>query len=106
MPEDSKTVIVTGGASGIGYAFAEHLARASHRIVIADLRGAEEAAGRLRATGHQALGVRADIVSEADLANLTQCAQTAFGGIDALVNNAGLFTTLALKPFEQITGQE
>jgi NAD(P)-dependent dehydrogenase (short-subunit alcohol dehydrogenase family) len=106
MPESAKTVIITGGASGIGYAFAEHLARASHRIVIADLRGAEEAAERLRATGHQALGVRADVVSEADLANLTQCAQTAFGGIDALVNNAGLFTTLALKPFEQITGQE
>jgi len=106
MPESAKTVIITGGASGIGYAFAEHLARAAHRIVIADLRGAEEAGERLRTAGHQALGVRADVVNEADLANLTQAAHAAFGGIDALVNNAGLFTTLALKPFEQITAQE
>lgn len=106
MPEHSKTVIVTGGASGIGYAFAEHLARASHRIVIADLRAAEEAATRLRSSGHKALGIRVDVVSESDVANMARAAQIEFGGIDALVNNAGLFTTLALKPFEQITGPE
>jgi NAD(P)-dependent dehydrogenase (short-subunit alcohol dehydrogenase family) len=106
MPESSKTVIVTGGASGIGFAFAEHLARASHSVVIADLRGAEEAASRLRSTGHKALGIRADVVSEGDVANMARAAQNEFGGIDALVNNAGLFTTLALKPCEQITAQE
>jgi NAD(P)-dependent dehydrogenase (short-subunit alcohol dehydrogenase family) len=106
MPESAKTVIITGGASGIGYAFAEHLAQAAHRIVIADLRGAEDAAARLQAAGHKALGVQADVVNEADLARMTQAAQATFGGIDALVNNAGLFTTLALKPFEQITSQE
>jgi NAD(P)-dependent dehydrogenase (short-subunit alcohol dehydrogenase family) len=106
MPESCKTVIVTGGASGIGFAFAEHLARASHRVVIADLRGAEEAAGRLRSSGHKALGIRADVVSEGDVASMARAAQNEFGGIDALVNNAGLFTTLALKPCEQITTQE
>lgn len=106
MTESAKTVVITGGASGIGYAFAEYLAQASHRIVIADLRGAEEAAIRLRASGHEALGVQADVVNEADLANMTQAAQATFGGIDALINNAGLFTTLALKPLEQITSQE
>jgi NAD(P)-dependent dehydrogenase (short-subunit alcohol dehydrogenase family) len=106
MPEHAKTVIITGGARGIGHAFAAHLAQASHRIVIADLNGAEEAAQRLRTAGHEAVGVRADVVREEDLANLVQVAKTTFGGIDALVNNAGLFTTLALKPFEQITSQE
>jgi len=106
MPESSKTVIVTGGASGIGFAFAEHLARASHRVVIADLRGAEEAASRLRSSGYKALGIRADVVSEGDVANMARAAHNEFGGIDALVNNAGLFTTLALKPCEQITAQE
>jgi NAD(P)-dependent dehydrogenase (short-subunit alcohol dehydrogenase family) len=106
MSEQAKTIIITGGASGIGYAFAEHLAQAGHRIVIADLRGAEEAADRLKTAGHQALGVRADVVNEADVAHMAEAAATEFGGIDGLVNNAGLFTTLALKPFEQITSQE
>lgn len=106
MSEPTKTIIITGGASGIGYAFAEHLARAGHRIVIADLRGAEEAADRLKTAGHQALGVKVDVVSEADVARMADAATAEFGGIDGLVNNAGLFTTLALKPFEQITNQE
>jgi NAD(P)-dependent dehydrogenase (short-subunit alcohol dehydrogenase family) len=105
-PEAPKIVIVTGGASGIGYAFCKHLAQLGHRIVIADLKGAEEAAGRLSESGHQAVGVRTDVVSEADVAAMAEAAQVAFGGIDALVNNAGLFTTLALKPFEQLSNAE
>jgi len=43
-PELPKRLIVTGGASGIGYAFSEHFAQLGHRVVIADLRCAEEAA--------------------------------------------------------------
>jgi NAD(P)-dependent dehydrogenase (short-subunit alcohol dehydrogenase family) len=105
-PETPKTIIVTGGASGIGYAFCEHLAQIGHRMVIADLRGADEAAGRLRAAGHQAIGVKADVVSEEDVAAMAQAAQAEFGGIDGLVNNAGLFTTLTLKPFDQISNEE
>lgn len=104
--EQSKTLIVTGGASGIGYAFCEHLARIGHRVVIADLRGANEAAGRLRAGGATVIGVEADVVSESDAAAMADAAIAQFGGIDGLVNNAGLFSTLALKPFEQITNAE
>ncbi len=105
-PDQPKSIIVTGGASGIGYAFCEHLAQLGHRIVIADLRGADEAAARLREAGHRAIGVQADVVSEQDAAAMAEAAVAEFGGIDGLVNNAGLFTTLALKPFDQITNQE
>jgi len=104
--ETPKTILITGGASGIGYAFCEHLARLGHRLVVADLRGAEEAAARIRAEGLQATGITADVVSEADAQRMVSEAQRVFGGLDALVNNAGLFTTLALKPFEQITREE
>lgn len=106
IAETPKTILITGGASGIGYAFCEHLATLGHRVVVADLRGADEAAERLRAAGHQAIGVVVDVVSEADAAGMVAAAERAFGGVDALVNNAGLFTTLALKPFEEITRQE
>jgi len=60
--EQPKTIIVTGGASGIGYAFCEHLGQLGHQIVIADLRGAEEAAARLRGSGTKAIGLKADVV--------------------------------------------
>ncbi len=106
MSETSMVIIVTGGASGIGYSFTEDLARAGHRLVIADLRGAQEAAERIRAQGWQAVGVTVDVTSEDDAARMAAAATEAFGGIDVLVNNAGLFTTLALKPFEQISNQE
>lgn len=106
MSEQTKTIVITGGASGIGYAFADHLAQCGHRIVIADLRDADAAASRLRAAGYEALGVQVDVVSEEDVARMAETAQAEFGGIDALVNNAGLFTTLALKPFDQITNKE
>jgi NAD(P)-dependent dehydrogenase (short-subunit alcohol dehydrogenase family) len=105
-PETPKTIIVTGGASGIGYAFCEHLTKLGHNIVIADLRGADDAAAKLREAGYKAIGVKADVTSERDVAAMADSTVKEFGGIDVLVNNAGLFTTLALKPFEQITNAE
>lgn len=105
-PEQPKTIIVTGAASGIGYAFCEHLGQLGHRVVIGDLRGAEEAAARLRGSGAQAIGVTADVVNEEEVSAMVLAAQQEFGGVDGLVNNAGLFTTLALKPFDQISNQE
>jgi NAD(P)-dependent dehydrogenase (short-subunit alcohol dehydrogenase family) len=105
-PEIPKTIIVTGGASGIGYAFCEHLADLGHNIAVADLRGADEAAAKLRKAGYKAIGVKADVTSELDVAAMADSTVKEFGGIDVLVNNAGLFTTLALKPFDQITNAE
>ena len=105
-PEIPKIIIVTGGASGIGYAFCEHLAEIGHSILIADLQGAKEAAAKLRETGYKAIGVEADVTSEHDVAAMADATLKEFGGIDVLVNNAGLFTTLALKPFDQITNAE
>jgi NAD(P)-dependent dehydrogenase (short-subunit alcohol dehydrogenase family) len=105
-PEIPKIIIVTGGASGIGYAFCEHLAEIGHRILIADLQGAKEAAAKLREAGYKVIGVKADVTNEQDVAEMADASLKEFGGIDVLVNNAGLFTTLALKPFDQITNTE
>lgn len=106
MTEQSKVIIITGGASGIGHAFVEHLAQAGHRIVIADLHGAEEAAGLLRKRGLSVIGVIADVANAEQIAAMVDAARKEYGGVDVLINNAGLFTSLKLKPFDQITAQE
>lgn len=98
--------IVTGGASGIGYAFSTCLADAGYAVVIADLRGAEDAAQGLADNGLSAHGVQTDVTAVADTERMVAEAADRFGGVDVLVNNAGLFTTLSLKPVDQIEREE
>jgi NAD(P)-dependent dehydrogenase (short-subunit alcohol dehydrogenase family) len=98
----SAVAIVTGGAMGIGYAIADELGRRGARLVIADRAGAGEAASRLAANGHAALGVAVDVASEASVMAMAKAAEDRFGGVDILVNNAGIFSTLIPKPFDQI----
>ena len=101
-----KVAIVTGGAKGIGFAVADDLARRGAAVLVADLDGAEAAAARLRAAGHRAAGLRLDVASEADTAALAEAALAAFGGVDILVNNAAIFSTLKRRPFEEIDPAE
>lgn len=106
MSKENRVAIVTGGASGIGFAFVQGLAEAGYAVVIADIRGSEEAAAKLTAAGHSAIGVAVDVTSVEDTEEMAKRAIAAFGRLDVLINNAGLFTTLALKPFEQIGPEE
>ncbi len=102
-----KTAIVTGAGSGIGKALAARLARDGAAVVIADIKRFDAAAAEIAAaTGAQTLGVQADVAVEADVERLAGAALKAFGRIDILVNNAALFSTLELRPFEQIDAAE
>jgi NAD(P)-dependent dehydrogenase (short-subunit alcohol dehydrogenase family) len=101
-----KVAIVTGGATGIGYAIAEALADRGASLVVADIAKAEDAAARLGARGARAIGVAIDVASEPDAAAMADAAASAFGGVDILVNNAGIYTSLKPKPFEEIDPTE
>jgi NAD(P)-dependent dehydrogenase (short-subunit alcohol dehydrogenase family) len=101
-----KVAIVTGGATGIGYAIAEALADRGASLVVADIAKAEDAAARLGARGARAIGVAIDVASQPDAAAMADAAVVAFGGIDILVNNAGIYTSLKPKPFEEIDPTE
>ena len=94
-----RVAIVTGGGQGIGRALAEGLAAEGARIVVADLHGAEEAAASMPT---ESLGIRVDVSSEVDAEAMAAAAMERFGRIDVLVNNAGIYTTLVPKPFEEI----
>jgi NAD(P)-dependent dehydrogenase (short-subunit alcohol dehydrogenase family) len=99
---EGKVAIVTGGAQGIGRAIAGGLAAEGARIVIADLKGADEAAREFDG----GLGLTVDVASEADTERMAAETADRCGGIDILVNNAGLYATLAMRPFEQIPVEE
>jgi NAD(P)-dependent dehydrogenase (short-subunit alcohol dehydrogenase family) len=99
---DGKVAIVTGAAQGIGRALADGLAREGARIVVADLRGAEDAA----AAYPGGLGLTVDVASEEDVQRLVDETVGRLGGVDVLVNNAGLYASLAMRPFDQIPLEE
>lgn len=106
MNLSGKTAIVTGGAMGIGYAICEELAARGAAIVVADRSGAQAAAERLQQKGYRAAGVVADVSSESDTARMAAFALETFGRIDILVNNAAIFSTLKMKPFEELTVED
>jgi NAD(P)-dependent dehydrogenase (short-subunit alcohol dehydrogenase family) len=96
-----RVAIVTGGAQGIGRAIAERLHEEGATVVVADLQGHEAAAAEL-----DGLGVRVDVSQEADVKALAEAVLEKYGRIDALVNNAGIYSSLVPKPFEQIEVEE
>jgi 3alpha(or 20beta)-hydroxysteroid dehydrogenase len=89
---DGKVAVITGAARGMGAAEAELLAREGAAVVVADVLAdqAEETAARIRADGGQALAVVLDVTSESAWAAAAEQAEATFGGVDALVDNAGV----------------
>ena len=98
-----KVAIVTGAGSGIGKALALRLSQDGASVVIADLQKFDLAAAEIaKSTGSKTLGLQVDVSSEADVARMAAETVKAFGRIDILVNNAAVFSSIKLKPFEEI----
>jgi 3-oxoacyl-[acyl-carrier protein] reductase len=96
---DNKVAIVTGASRGIGAAIAERLAKDGFTVVInysGNAAPAEQLAARIEQTGGKALTAKAD-VSDADaVRRMFDAAEAAFGGVDVLVNNAGIMMLSSL----------
>ncbi len=93
----TRIALVTGAASGIGRAIAERLAAEGACVVIADLDAdkARDVAASIGTTD-TAVGVRVDVTSENEVAAGIEAALLAFGGLDLVVNNAGLSLSKSL----------
>ncbi|MFT3730665.1 MAG: glucose 1-dehydrogenase [Hyphomicrobium sp.] len=87
-----KCAIVTGAASGIGAAIADRLAMDGAMVVVADKNhtGASEFAASLIARGCVAMPCEVDVASAASVKSMIERAEHEFGGLDVLINNAGI----------------
>ena len=91
--ETSKVAIVTGASRGIGAAVAERLATDGFVVVInysGDTRSAEALARKIEGKGGRALTAKADVSDPKAVRGMFDAAEAAFGGVDVLVNNAGI----------------
>lgn len=103
---DGEVAIVTGAAQGIGAEIALACVRNGAKVVASDLREPSETLAAIKKEGGTAIGVVADVTDDSSLATLVKSSEEAFGPVSVLVNNAGVFGTLELKPFTEITNEE
>ncbi|WP_339858928.1 SDR family oxidoreductase [Thalassospira alkalitolerans] len=95
-PTETKTAIITGAARGIGVALAKRLAQDGFAVVVNyanSTASADALVEELSASGHQAMAIKADITNADAVKQMFDHAETRFGGVDVIVNNAGVMTT-------------
>ena len=102
MKLEGKVAIVTGAAQGMGRAIALRYAVEGAKVVVADLNqaGAEGVAREIEAAGGEATGVAVDVRDQGQAERMVAVAVERFGGVDVLVNNAGV---IKIIPFLETT---
>ena len=96
-PLATRVAFVTGGGSGIGRAIAHRLAAEGACVIVADIdAGNAEAVAREIGTTDRAISVPCDVTDEAQIASALEASILAFGGVDIVVNNAGLSISKSL----------
>src|SRR5581483_414187 len=98
MSFEGKIAVVTGGASGIGQATAEALAKEGATVIVADINveGGQKVASAIHASGGKADFFKLDVTSDAAVNTFAQDVEAKYGPVDIIVNGAGWGAT---KPF-------
>lgn len=102
---EGKVAVVTGASKGIGASIALHLAAQGASVVVnysSSKEGADRIVGEINGNGGRAIAVQGSVAKEADVRRLFAETKKAFGRLDVLVNNAGVYE---FKALEEITPQ-
>jgi 3-oxoacyl-[acyl-carrier protein] reductase len=105
MSSNGKVALITGASRGIGSEIARRLARDGFKIVVnyaGSVSAAEAVADDIRAAGGEAIVAQADVGDSAAVASLFDRAIEAFGGVDVVVNNAGI---MKLAPIAELSDE-
>lgn len=97
-----KRIIVTGAASGIGRAIALSLAANGAAVAAADINAPESTVASIRLSGGHAIALAADVTESGQVDAMVAGALEGLDGLDGLVNNAGMYSSIVPRPFEQI----
>jgi 3-oxoacyl-[acyl-carrier protein] reductase len=102
-----SAAVVTGGGNGIGEAVARRLAKAGAKVAVVDMsqKDVDRVVGDLKVLGAEAIGVQADVASEADTARFIRAALEAFGKINVAVACAGIIRDGTLLNIDKETGK-
>ena len=106
MQLNDKTVVVTGGARGLGRAYCESLAAEGANVVAADIRDTQAPVDSVTSAGGNAIGVDLDVAQMDSCEAMAQAAVESFGGIDSLINNAALYGDISGGRFDQIPDEQ
>src|SRR5947209_7052936 len=100
-----KVAVVTGASKGIGASIAKHLADEGAAVVVnyaSSKEGADRVVAEITGKGGRALAVQADMAKHAEIQRLFAETKKAFGRLDVLVNNAGIYE---FAPLEEVTAE-
>lgn len=101
-----KIAIITGGAQGLGKAYAKRLSEEGAKVVIADILDGKALQQKIEEKGGEALALYTDVSDEQSVEEMGTKTIERFGRIDILINNAAVFANIKLKPFFEISAQE
>lgn len=101
-------VIVTGGAQGLGRAFCLAFGTCGVPVVVADLNGDKAAAvaDEVVSIGSRAIACSVDVSDDASVKEMVTMARDTFGSVGVLINNAAIFSALAMQAFTEISPDE
>ena len=89
--QDGRVAFVTGGAAGIGQAYAQRLGEDGAKVAIADIADAGDTLGLVEQAGSEGLGVLCDVSSPEQVRDAAERVFDVFGKVDVLVHNAGIY---------------